>query len=130
MDLLWKKLAVRFGLSGKFLLALKALYKDVYCLVDVNHTFTDWFDVSNGVKQGCILSPTLFAMFIDDLVAELKVKQLGVNCQTCMLSCLFYAVLLAPSTKNLQGLLNVVAEWCMKWNMHFSILVKNIAKHL
>ena len=30
-------------------------------------------------------------MFIDDLVAELKVKQLGVNCQTCMLSCLLYA---------------------------------------
>ena len=90
-DLLWKKLAVRFGLSGKFLLALKALYKDVCCSVDVNHTLIDWFDVNNGVKQGCILSPTLFAMFIDDLVAELKIKQLGVNCQTCMLSCLLYA---------------------------------------
>ena len=128
-DLLWKKLAVRFGLSGKFLLALKALYKDVCCSVDVNHTLTDWFDVNNGVKQGCILSPTLFAMFIDDLVTELKVKQLGVNCQTCMLSCLLYAddiVLLAPSAKNLQGLINVVAEWCMKWNMHLNLEKTNV----
>ena len=40
-NLYWKKLAVRFRLSGKFLLALKALYKDVCCSVDVNHTLTD-----------------------------------------------------------------------------------------
>ena len=40
-NLLWKKVAVRFRLSGKFLLALKALYKDVCCSVDVNHTLTD-----------------------------------------------------------------------------------------
>ena len=76
------------------------------CSVDVNHTLTDWFDVNNGVKQGCILSPTLFAMFIDDLVAELKVKQSGVNCQTCMLSCLLYAddiVLLAPFSQEPPG---------------------------
>ena len=27
-----------------------------HCSVDINHTLTDWFDVNNGVKQGCILS--------------------------------------------------------------------------
>ena len=61
-DLLWKKLAVRFRLSDKFLLALKALYKDVCCSVDVNHTLTDWFDVNNGVIRSelsdlCVIMP-------------------------------------------------------------------------
>ena len=123
-DLLWEKLNVRFGLSGKFLLALKALYKDVCCSVDVNHTLTDWFGVNSGVKQGCILSPTLFAMFIDDLVAEINSKHLGINCQTYKLSTLLYAddiVLLAPSTENLQSLINVVAEWCKIWNMGLNL---------
>ena len=52
-----------------------------------------------------------------NLVAELKIKQLEVNCQTCvllcLLSCLLYAddiVLLAQLAKSLQGLINVVGE--------------------
>ena len=52
-----------------------------------------------------------------NLVAELKIKQLEVNCQTCvlscLLSCLLYAddiVLLAQLAKTLQGLINVVGE--------------------
>ena len=49
------------------------------CVVQWMSTTPSLIDVNNGVKQGCILSPTVFAMFIDDLVAELKVKQLGVN---------------------------------------------------
>ena len=87
-DVLWEKLAIRFGLSGHFLLAIKALYEDVLCSVNVNQTLTDWFCVNNGVKQGCILSPTLFVMFIDDLVQDINLAQLGVNCQTCTLSTL------------------------------------------
>jgi len=68
------------------------------------------------IYQGCILSPTLFAMFIDVPVQDINLAQLRVNCQTCTLSTLLYAddiVLLAPSTENLLGLINVVAEWCI-----------------
>ena len=36
---------LRFGLSDNFLFAIKALYKDVVCSVDVNNTLTDWFSV-------------------------------------------------------------------------------------
>ena len=128
-DLLWEKLSTRFGLFGNFLTALQALYEDVRCVVDVNQTFTDWFTVNNGVKQGCILSPTLFAMFIDDLVSDINSKQAGVDCQTCSVSALLYAddvVLLAPSSANLQCLIDVVAEWCTKWEMNINTSKTNI----
>ena len=128
-DVLWKKLSLRFGLSGNFLLAIKALYADVNCSVNVNNTLTDWFSVNSGVKQGCILSPTFFAMFIDDLVQDIKHTQLGVNCQMCAISTLLYAddiVLIAPSAENLPGLINVFAEWCLKWGMSLNLDKTNI----
>ena len=103
-DLLWEMLEKKFGLSSNFLLAVKALYEDVRS-VNVNNTLTDWFSINSGVKQGCILSPTFFAMYIDDLVQEVNHKHLGVNCQMCTLSALLYAndiVLTARSAKNLQ----------------------------
>ena len=30
-----------------------------HCSVDINHTLTDWFDVNNGVKQGCTVKPLI-----------------------------------------------------------------------
>ena len=71
-QLLWEKLERRYSLGGEFLSAIKTLYSKVNCAVDVNHDLTDWFDVNSGVKQGCILSPTQFAMYIDDLVERLR----------------------------------------------------------
>ena len=90
-DLLWKNLRDGLGYQIDFLLAIKALYKNVSCSVNVNDTLTDWFDVNCEVKQGYTLSPTLFAMFIDDLVEDIKNKsKLGIDCQTCLLSTLLY----------------------------------------
>ena len=60
-DLLWHKLEFRYNEGGRFLSALKSLYEKISCSVNINQSFTDWFDVDTGVKQGCILSPTLFA---------------------------------------------------------------------
>jgi hypothetical protein len=128
-DLLWNKLETKFCLSGNMLLAIKTLYEDVRCSVSVNQALTDWFNVNSGVKQGCILSPTLFAMFVDDLVQKINPKQLGGNCQTCSLSTLLYAddiVLIAPSAKKLQQLINVVAEWCSTWGINLNRRKTNV----
>ena len=57
----------------------------------INHKLTEWFDVNSAVKQGCILSPTLFSMYIDDLVEQLKPKNVGTVCGECVVSSLLYA---------------------------------------
>ena len=40
---------------------------------------TDYFDCPLGVKQGDILSPTLFSIFVNSLTVDLGSSELGVN---------------------------------------------------
>lgn len=127
-SLLWNKICNRYGISGPFLDSLKAIYRDVKCRVNINNQLTDWFDVDNGVKQGCLLSPTLFALFIDDLVSELN-KHVGLVCGSRLLSALLYAddiVLLAPSPKDLQRQIDVVTAWCLKWGIKINVTKTNV----
>lgn len=48
------------GISGNFFLnRISSLYNNVNCAVRVNNFMTSFFPVALGVKQGCVLSPTL-----------------------------------------------------------------------
>jgi hypothetical protein len=45
------------------LTAIKSLYEDVMCAVRVNQELTPWFQVSSGMKQGCILPHIIFGVY-------------------------------------------------------------------
>ena len=61
-DCLWYKL-LTLGTNGKMFHAVKSLYNDFKCAVKVNDVITTFLDVTLGVKQGCRLSPTHFALY-------------------------------------------------------------------
>ena len=67
-------------------------------------SLSNGFSVSNGVQQGCILSPYLFAVYVDGLLEELSNS--GVGCYWgSFVGALAYAddvVLLAPCTSTLR----------------------------
>ena len=46
--------------------------------VQWNNSFSDYFKVTNGFKQGGVISPVLFCLYIDGLLIELK--RSGVGC--------------------------------------------------
>ncbi|VDI61569.1 Hypothetical predicted protein, partial [Mytilus galloprovincialis] len=88
--------------------------------VRVNNRLSQWFVCSSGVKQGDNLSPTLFSIFINDLVEEVNSLGLGVNIGDSTLSLLLYAddiVLLASSETDMQCMLDKVHEWCKRWRV-------------
>ena len=72
-----------------------------------------FFRLLAGVRQGGVLSPFLFALFIDSLVD--KVKSIGVGCylSSVCVSIFLYAddiLLLAPSVTALQTLMTACEE--------------------
>ncbi len=45
----------------------------------VNGLTTERFDVKLGVKQGCVLSPILISIFVNDLAGENKDIKAGID---------------------------------------------------
>lgn len=60
------------GLGGKFLTIVKGLYQGHRRKVQVGDQLTDWINCGNRVRQGCVLSPILFTIYIADLSARLQ----------------------------------------------------------
>ena len=118
-QLLWYKLS-RLGISDQFIHVLKSLYSKVQCTAKINGFITDWFNVSVGLKQGCILSPVLFNAFMDDLVQMIREQKKGVTYGDVNVSILLYAddiVLLSNCEEGLQSMLVMLGEWCSKWGL-------------
>ena len=58
---LWK-IMVKFGCPTKFIAMVRQFYDGMLAQVQNDGEFSDPFPVTNGVKQGCVLAPTLFSM--------------------------------------------------------------------
>ena len=70
-DKLWKILA-RAGCPPKFLTILRQLHEGQQRQVKHNGSLSGSFPISNGVKQGCVLAPTLFSIFFSIMLSEVK----------------------------------------------------------
>ena len=68
-----------YGIEGKFLRLCERLYSDVGARVRVGKVFSERFMIKEGLRQGCIPSPTLFSLFLMDLAVELERKGLEVR---------------------------------------------------
>ncbi len=109
-----------YGVDGKFYEAIKGIYNKAFCSVKVNGVFTDYFESTQGTKQGDNLSPNCFSMYINPLLTELKSSGIGVNVENIVISVLAYAddlVLLAETENDLQCLITILQRWCYKWRL-------------
>ena len=82
-----------------------------------------------GLKQGCLLSPMLFSLYINDLAKEIKFLNKGVHIGESKVSILLYAddiIFLAESEEDLQLMLNCLNQWCAYWQLVVNGLKSNV----
>ena len=125
---LWRRLGST-GFCGKLFRAVKSLYSSVSSCIRLNDLHTDWFEVNSGLRQGCILSPLIFNLYINDLAIYLKSFGIDVNCDDDNVCILMYAddiVLLAETERDLQILLNAINDWCRTNDMVVNCSKSNV----
>ena len=113
---LWYKLS-SIGLSNKFVILLKKLYEGTTSQVWDGSELSKPFTVSQGVKQGCLLSPVLFSLYLNDLN---DVLPHGVTIAGIKIKVLLYAddiVLLSNSPVELQKMIDALYNYCSMWGL-------------
>ena len=81
------------------------------------------FRVTNGVRQGGILSPILFNVYMDDLSKELNKCKTGCLVGKSLINHLVYAddlVIMSPYSAGLQQLLRVCSEYGLQYDIKFN----------
>ena len=59
-------------LRGKPLNGIKTMYVDSSAYIKVKEGESEQFRINNGVRQGCIMSPWLFNVYMDGVMKEVK----------------------------------------------------------
>jgi hypothetical protein len=102
---------------------LLCMYVSQSIRVRFGNTMSAPFLVTNGVKQGGILSPTLFICYINGLITRLEHASVGCTVGNKYVGCVSYAddlVVLAPNLSALNVMIticeNYADEFCIKFN--------------
>ena len=89
------------GLDGKVFQIFRAMYSVVKSCVKHCNSFSEFFDISIGLRQGQNNSPVLFALFLEDL--ELYLQQ-DIDCGISMYDLCIMILLFADDMVILGGL--------------------------
>ena len=118
------KVLKKCGMSEKIVRIIESMYENTrakYALGDIE---TEWVCSNRGVRQGCILSPVLFAMYTEELAVRVKERELGVRIGNEKISLLMYAddiILMSENSDDLQSMLDVVTEYSVYFGVKFGM---------
>ena len=90
------------------------------CRVRWDDVFSDWFTITAGVRQGGVLSPDFYSLYVDDLIIILQRAGVGCYFRHIFAAAIFYAddiAVLAPTLKGLQQILDLCHTYCVKWDI-------------
>jgi hypothetical protein len=102
---------------------LRNWYGKLYVNIRYNNGFSYCFSVLNGVRQGGVLSPSLFTLFVDAFISNLRMLNIGCRIKTTFIGCLLYAddiLLLSPSIRGLQSMLNMCSDTASHISLEFN----------
>ena len=119
---LFEKLIKR-GLSPIIIRLILNMYLCQKFQIKWNGVISDLFDVSNGVRQGGIISPVLFSIYIDELLLELKTNGIGCFVGHHFCGAFGYAddiILLCPSLYGLKEMIKICEAYAIEHKILFN----------
>ena len=86
---LWKCLE-QMELKGRLGVFLQELYRGVECEVRVGEYLSEPFEVTSGLRQGCVLSPLLFSLYFNGAVEKVRAAKVGIMCREKLVPALLF----------------------------------------
>ena len=102
---------------------LAVIYSNIEAQVCWNGIDSDKFRITNGVKQGGVMSPLLFNFYTESLISRIVGSSMGCRVGNVSAAILMYAddiALLAPSRGAMQHLLDISCQYGKEFKLSFN----------
>ena len=113
-----------FGISHEIIRIIESLYENSNSAVILNNKTEDFFHTTVGVRQGCMLSPVLFNIFLEQIMQEtLHNHKSTISVGGMIINNLRFADdidLIAGTNSELQELTNRLSEASKDYGMEVS----------
>lgn len=123
-DRLWQKLSEDTDLPGEYIRLLKYWYGNQSNYVRWSGSLSAEYRLECGVRQGGLISPTLFNLYIDRLVRELSSAGLGCSIDGVFVNNISYAddmVLPSPSISALRKLIAICERYAGAHGLRYNV---------
>ena len=120
---LLKKLA-KYGLRGNLLRVIADMYTNARARMCVNGVLGKPIEVTNGVAQGCVLSPVFFTIYIDELLRKFRDSGLGIPIGALVQAAMSFAddlLLASPDSATSQKYLDILSRWCRENKLKINV---------
>ena len=119
--LLWEKLEA-YEMPRRMIEVIRAAYLNAGSCITFQNVRTDRKEIPMGLKQGCVMSPILFSLYLVDLGALLERSGFGIEVGAVKIPGLFFAddIIVWEEEKKFQEMLYLLADYESYWKLQFS----------
>ena len=115
---------IQYKMNITYIKLIKNMYEKTGISLKMNSIISRPVSVGRGVRQGCILSPRLFNLFINDIPDIFDASCCPVGLDKKRVNCLMFAddlVILSESPAGLQNCLNKLESYIKKWKLEVNL---------
>ncbi|MCP4978278.1 MAG: reverse transcriptase family protein, partial [Maribacter sp.] len=120
-EILWEVM-LQMGFPVQLLNNIRQTYRDPRSVVHFQDIQSEPLSMDLGLKQGCVLSPILFALYIAELGKRLTESGRGIRLGNLTIPGMFFAddMMLVGSEKDLTHLLKIVSQYAQEFRLEFA----------
>ena len=107
----------KYNFSANLVRTIEQLYDKATSAVQLNGSKGEWFRTIDGVRQGCLLSPTLFNIFLERIISDALVEHDG---KVRNITNLRFADDIDTLAEELEALVESLDKTCTRYMMEIS----------